>query len=96
MRARLAIATVARALLVFFLVFLPLALGGYANCRADAARYERSARELARGCNYQQSCDQHFHRSFSELPLAAMGLQHPCQPAPRRGMAWNLLYRASP
>jgi hypothetical protein len=95
-RALLAILTVARALFVFLLVLLPLALGGDADRRADAARYERSARKLARGCNYQQRCDQDFHLSFSELPLAALGLQHPCQPAQRRGVAWNLLFPASP
>jgi hypothetical protein len=37
--------------LFFLLVFLALALRGYADGCTDAARNERSARELARSCN---------------------------------------------
>ena len=51
-RSLIAVAIALLLLLVFLFVFLPLAFGRNTDGGADAACDERSARKLARGCNY--------------------------------------------
>ena len=51
-RSSIAVAIALLLLLIFAFVLLSLAFGCNTDGGTDAARDERSARELARGCNY--------------------------------------------